>query len=168
MKQKLALARALLHRPKLVMLDEPTAGLDVRSAAAIRQDLQSLAENQDVSIFLTSHNMEEVEKLCDQVAVINAGHLVALGTPEELKKRAGGIRVEVVGRGFKSNVLENIRNRPEIAGLETSDGMLTIDLAVDIELSEIVSMLVGSGAQIEEVRRMRASLEEVFLQLTGE
>lgn len=167
MKQKLALARTLLHKPRLVLLDEPTAGLDVRSAAAIREDLKQLAENQDVTIFLTSHNMEEVEKLCDQVAVIYSGKLVAQGTPEELKTRSGGYRVEITGRGFDTQVLSNIRNRPEITGLETSNGQLTIDLAVDIELSEIVSMLVSSGAQIEEVRRVKASLEEIFLILTG-
>jgi ABC-2 type transport system ATP-binding protein len=168
MKQKLALARAMLHSPRLVLLDEPTAGLDVRSAVAIREDLQELATNEEVTIFLTSHNMEEVEKLCDRVAVINAGKLVAQGKPEELKARASGFRIEITGRGFDPNILENIRNRPEIANLEKNNGRLTIDLAIDIDFSEIVSVLVGAGAQIEEVRRVKASLEEVFLTLTGE
>lgn len=168
MKQKLALARALLHRPRLVLLDEPTAGLDVRSAVAIRENLRTLAANEAVTIFLTSHNMGEVEKLCDRIAVINGGHLVAQGTPEELKTRAGSFKIEITGRGFAAGMLENLRKRSEIANLETHDSKLTIDLATDMDPSEIVSNLVGAGAQIEEVRKVKASLEEVFLTLTGE
>jgi len=168
MKQKLALARAMLHKPRLVLLDEPTAGLDVRSAVAIREDLRTLAAKEEVTIFLTSHNMEEVEKLCDRVAVINVGKLVAQGTPEELKSRNSGFRIEITGRGFDASVLEKIGNRPGIAHLETHNGQLTIDLATDLDPAEIVSHLVGAGAQIEEVRRVKASLEEVFLTLTGE
>ena len=168
MKQKLALARVMLHKPRLVLLDEPTAGLDVRSAVAIRENLRRLATNEDVTIFLTSHNMEEVEKLCDRVAVIDGGQLVAQGTLEELKARISGFRVEITGGGFNALILERIRNRPEIAYLETHNSRLTLDLAMDIDISEIVSMLVGGGAQIEEIRRVKASLEEVFLTLTGE
>jgi ABC-2 type transport system ATP-binding protein len=168
MKQKLALARALLHKPRLVLLDEPTAGLDVRSAAAIREDLKSLAERQDVTIFLTSHNMEEVEKLCDQVAVINNGKLVAQGTPEELKQLAGGIRIEVVGRGYTSQALDLIKNIPSVAGLDLKNSHLVIDLTTDSDPAEFVNLLVSHDVQIEEIRRDRISLEEVFLKLTGE
>jgi ABC-2 type transport system ATP-binding protein len=168
MKQKLALARAMLHKPHLVLLDEPTAGLDVSSAVAIREDLRTLAAKEDATIFLTSHNMDEVEKLCDHVAVINSGKLVAQGTPEELKSRNSNFRIEITGRGFDTNMLENISKRPEIANLKTYNNQLTIELAMDVDLPEIISMLVGAGAQIEEVRRERASLEEVFLTLTGD
>ncbi len=92
MKQKLALARAMLHRPPLVFLDEPTAGLDVVSAVAVREDLESLAARGGVTVFLTTHNMAEVERLCAQVAVIRAGKLVAVGHPDQLRARAGGPR----------------------------------------------------------------------------
>jgi ABC-2 type transport system ATP-binding protein len=167
MKQKLALARAMLHKPRLVLLDEPTTGLDVRSAVAIRENLRRLAVNEEVTIFLTSHNMEEVEKLCDRVAVIDGGQLVAQGTLEELKARISGFRIEIIGGGFDSHILEKMRNFPEINNLETHDSQLTIDLAMDFDHSEIVSILVGAGAQIKEVRRVKASLEDVFLNLTG-
>lgn len=168
MKQKLALARTLLHRPKLVLLDEPTAGLDVRSAVAIREDLQSLADNEDVTIFITTHNMEEAEKLCGQVAVVQAGKLVAQGTPDDLRAHAGNFHIEITGRGFNNQVLESIRKIPEISRLESHNSHLTIDLAKDVDLSEIVSMLVANGVQVEEVQRTKASLEKVFLELTGE
>ena len=168
MKQKLALARALLHRPRLVLLDEPTAGLDVQSAVAIREDLRGLANSENVTIFLTSHNMEEVEKLCDRIAIIQAGRLVAQGKPDELKARSGSTRIEIQGRGFSAQILDLVRGNPYVTGLEIQNGQLIIDLIGEADLSDIVSTLVGNGAQIEEVRRTRASLEEVFLELTGD
>jgi len=168
MKQKLALARALLHRPRLVLLDEPTAGLDVQSAVAIREDLRGLANSENVTIFLTSHNMEEVEKLCDRIAIIQAGRLVAQGKPDELKARSGSTRIEIQGRGFSAQILDLVRGNPYVTGLEMQNGQLFIDLIGEADPSDIVSTLVSNGAQIEEVRRTRASLEEVFLELTGE
>ena len=168
MKQKLALARALLHRPRLVLLDEPTAGLDVQSAVAIREDLRGLANSENVTIFLTSHNMEEVEKLCDRIAIIQAGRLVAQGKPDELKARSGSTRIEIQGRGFSAQILDLVRGNPYVTGLEMQNGQLIIDLIGEADPSDIVSTLVSNGAQIEEVRRTRASLEEVFLELTGD
>jgi len=79
MKQKLALARALLHRPSLIFLDEPTAGLDPIAAAAVREDLAALAAREGVTVFLTTHNLSEAEKLCHQVGVIRQGKLLAVG-----------------------------------------------------------------------------------------
>ena len=168
MKQKLALARALLHRPRLVLLDEPTAGLDVQSAVTIREDLRGLANSENVTIFLTSHNMEEVEKLCDRIAIIQAGRLVAQGKPDELKARSGSTRIEIQGRGFSAQILDLVRGNPYVTGLEMQNGQLIIDLIGEADPSDIVSTLVSNGAQIEEVRHTRASLEEVFLELTGE
>jgi ABC-2 type transport system ATP-binding protein len=168
MKQKLALARALLHRPGLVLLDEPTAGLDVQSAVAIREDLRRLADKENVTIFLTSHNMDEVEKLCDRVAVIRAGRVVAQGNPDELRVRPGSTRIEIQGRGLSAQILDLVRQNPHVAALDSDNGHLVIDLIGVADPSEIVGTLVSSGAQIEEVHRTRASLEEVFLELTGE
>ena len=85
MKQKLALARALMHRPLLVFLDEPTAGLDAVSAAELRDGLADLAASEGVTVFLTTHNMAEAERLCAQVGVIRQGSLVAVGHPDDTK-----------------------------------------------------------------------------------
>lgn len=168
MKQKLALARTFLHKPRLILLDEPTAGLDVQSAVAIRENLQMLADNEDVTIFITTHNMEEAEKLCDRVAVIQSGKVVAQGKPEELRTKMGSNRIEIIGRGFTSQILDLVKKNIHVAGLGLLNGHLAIDLADGIDPSEIVGLLVTNGAQIEEVRRTKASLEEVFLKLTGE
>ena len=85
MKQRLALARALVHRPTLVFLDEPTAGLDVMAATEVRSGLAALAAREGVTVFLTTHNMAEAEKLCSLVAVIRQGKLLAVGHPDELR-----------------------------------------------------------------------------------
>lgn len=168
MKQKLALARTLLHRPRLVLLDEPTAGLDVQAAVEVREDLVALAAREGVTVFLTTHNMAEAERLCNQVAVIREGSLVALGHPDELRARAGGPRVEIFGRGFNEQMLALLRARPEIAAAEAQNGRLSIDLRQEAATAPLVSLLVGAGAEVEEVRRGKASLEEVFLTLMEE
>jgi ABC-2 type transport system ATP-binding protein len=168
MKQKLALARAILHRPPLVLLDEPTAGLDVMAAVAVRDDLVSLAASEGVTIFLTTHNMVEAERLCAQVAVIREGSLVALGDPDDLRARAGGPRVEIVGRGFNEDALALLRARPEVAAAEVHDDHLTIELREETDVAPLVSLLVGAGVQVAEVRHGKASLEEVFVTLMEE
>jgi ABC-2 type transport system ATP-binding protein len=158
----------LLHRPPLVLLDEPTAGLDVVAAVAIREDLAALAAREGVTVFLTTHNMAEAEKLCDQVAVIREGSLVALGHPDALRAQAGGPRVEIVGRGFTADALALLRARPEVAAAEVHNERLAIDLLEETGTAPLVSLLVGAGVQVEEVRRGKASLEEVFLTLMEE
>lgn len=168
MKQKLALARAVLHEPQLVFLDEPTAGLDVVSANAVREDLRALAGHQGVTVFLTTHNMSEAERLCQTVAVIREGKLVAMGSPDELRARSGGPRLEIVGRGFGRPVLDLLRARPEVASVEAQNGHLAIDLREDVDTAPLVSAAVSAGVEVQEVRRGRASLEEVFLTLMEE
>ena len=168
MKQKLALARALMHRPPLVFLDEPTAGLDVVAATELRDDLAALADQEGVTIFLTTHNMAEAERLCTQVGVISQGKLLAVGHPDELRARAGSPQVEIIGRGFNENVLNLLRARPEVAAIEGQDNHLSIHLREEIDTAPLVSLLVSAGAQVEEVRKGQASLEEAFIALMEE
>jgi ABC-2 type transport system ATP-binding protein len=168
MKQKLALARAMLHRPPLVFLDEPTAGLDVMSATDVRNDLESLSAREGVTVFLTTHNMAEAERLCSQVAVIRHGKLVATGHPDELRARAGGPRLEVFGRGFSERAIQLLRARPEVAAVAVQNGHLEIDLREETDSAPLVSLMVSEGVQVQEVRRGKASLEEVFVTLVEE
>ncbi len=164
MRQKLGVARTLMHRPELVFLDEPTAGLDPLASAALREDLSELAQRQGVTVFLTTHNLAEAEKLCQLVAVIREGKLLMIGSPDELRLRRGGHRLEVVGRGFNESVLSMLRQRPEVAGLEAQDHHIVIDLKGDPDTSELVRSLVEAGVQVDEVRKGAASLEEVFIE----
>jgi ABC-2 type transport system ATP-binding protein len=167
MKQRLALARALLHRPALVFLDEPTAGLDVVAARAVRDDLGSLTEREGTTIFLTTHNMAEAERLCDRVAVIRAGSLITVGEPADLRAR-GGRRVEITGRGFDEPLLSRLLARSEVEDVAAYNGSLHIDVSSDADVAGLVGVIVSSGARVEEVRRGAASLEEVFLTLMEE
>ena len=168
MRQKLALARALLHRPALALLDEPTSGLDVMAANAVRDDLAALAAQGGVTVFLTTHNMAEAERLCSQVAVIREGRLVAVGHPDKLRAQAGGPRVEIFGRGFTDSMLALLRARPDVAAVARRNGHLEVELQREMETAPLVTMLVRAGAQVEEVRRGKASLEEVFMTLMEE
>ena len=168
MKQKLAMARALLHRPTLLFLDEPTAGLDPVAAAALRDDLGGLVAREGVTVFLTTHNLAEAEKLCNRVGVIRQGRLLAVGHPDELRARAGGPRAEIVGRGISPSTLELVRQQPQVAGAELHNGRLALELRGEADLAPVVSLLVGAGVEVEEVRKGKASLEEVFLTLMEE
>jgi ABC-2 type transport system ATP-binding protein len=168
MKQKLAVARAIFHRPKLIFLDEPSAGLDPVAAVALRDDLARLAAREGVTVFLTTHNLVEAEKLCTQVAVIRQGKLLAVGHPDELRARGGGPRVEVIGRGFTDAILARLRARPDVTSADIVNGRLALTLHDGAEAAPLVTDLVAAGAQVEEVRRGQASLEDVFLTLMDE
>jgi ABC-2 type transport system ATP-binding protein len=121
-----------------------------------------------MTVFLTTHNMAEAERLCSQVAVIREGELVAIGSPDELRTRAGGPRLEIVGRGFSDRVLAVLRARPEVAAVDVHNSHMTVDLSEDSDSAALVSLAVSEGVQVQEVRRGKASLEEVFLTLMEE
>lgn len=165
MKQKLAVARALLHRPALIFLDEPTAGLDPMAAAALRDELAALAAREGVTVFLTTHNLTEAEKLCSQIGVIREGKLLAVGHPDELRAQAVRPQAEIIGRGFNEQTLTALRAQPDVMAVTLQNGHLLIDLKREIEIAPLISLMISSGAQIEEVHKSRASLEEVYLSL---
>ena len=168
MKQRLALARALMHQPSLLILDEPTAGLDVMGATAIRNDLANLAKNEGVSIFMATHNMAEAEKLCHQVAIIRQGKLLTIGNPNELRKQTSGSQVEVIGTGFSEDLINVIRAQPEVSTVEKSKNRVVIQFTKEIDTAPLVNLLVNKGVQVEEVTKVKASLEDVFLTLMEE
>jgi ABC-2 type transport system ATP-binding protein len=167
MKQKLAVARALLHRPSLLFLDEPTAGLDPVAAATLRDDLGGLVSREGVTVFLTTHNMVEAERLCQRVAVIKQGRLVAVGHPDQLKAR-GATRAEIVGRGFTDATLALLRTQPGVSRADLRNGRIVLELAESSETSPLVSLIVQAGGAVEEVRKDKGSLEDVFLTLMEE
>jgi ABC-2 type transport system ATP-binding protein len=168
MKQKLAVARALFHHPQLIFLDEPTAGFDPGAAVALRNDLASLVQREGVTVFLNTHNLTEAEKLCAQVGVIRQGKLLTVGNPDTLRLRTGGPQAEIVGSGFNDQTLALLRERPEVVHVELHNSHLTIELRGESKVAPLVSLIVRSGGEVEEVRRGKASLEEVFLTLMEE
>ncbi len=167
MKQKLAVARALLHRPSLVFLDEPTAGLDPVASAALRSDLEGLAAREGTTVFLTTHNLTEAERLCSLVAVIRAGRLLAVGHPDELRARSSP-RAEIAGRNLGQGVIAALEARGEVASVTASNGRLQLELRPEADMAALVSLVVANGGLVNEVRRDQASLEDVFLTLMEE
>jgi len=168
MKQKLAIARPLLHRPGLVFLDEPTAGLDPVAAASLRDDLAALASRQGATIFLTTHNMAEAEKLCNLVAVIRQGKLLAVGSPADLRSRGGGQRTEISGRGFSDTMLAALRQQADVSQASVENGRLMLVLKDGASAAPVVSLIVREGGEVQEVRSGQGSLEDVFLTLMDE
>jgi ABC-2 type transport system ATP-binding protein len=165
MKQKLAVARAVLHRPALVFLDEPTAGLDPVASAALRDDLEALAAQDGVTIFLTTHNLHEAERLCDLVGVIRKGRLVAFGAPETLRAANGAPVLVAMGRGWSAQVSEALEALPGVAAVILDTTQATIRLAPGATAAPVIAALVQLGVELEEVRRERATFEEAFLEL---
>lgn len=168
MKQKLAVARALFHHPELVFLDEPTAGLDPVAALALREDLASLASKEGVTIFLTTHNLSEAEKLCQQVAVIRQGKLLEVGSIDQLRSNNGGNRVEIQGSGFNDTLMATIRSRPEVASASLQNSRLIVELSRETEVAPLITLIVNQGGQVEQVQKGKASLEDVFMTLMQE
>jgi ABC-2 type transport system ATP-binding protein len=150
------------------VLDEPTAGLDVASAAAVRKDLADLASHSGATVFMSTHNMTEAEQLCDLVAVIRAGRLIAVGSPDDLRAQAGSHRVEVIGRGFSAELLRLLEEQSYVSTATLDHTRLNVGLRDTTDPAPLVSFLVNHEIAVEEVRRGAASLEEVFLSLTQE
>lgn len=162
MKRRLEVARGLMHRPRVLFLDEPTLGLDPQSRANLWEFITELPEKHNVTIFMTTHYMEEAE-VCDKIAIIDNGKIISMGTPEELKKIVGGdivslttadndhVKVEIE-RLFNLNVVEKDR----VLYMTCNRG--------DVCIPEIVRKL---GEQVLSVRVDRPTLNDVFLKLTG-
>ncbi len=163
MQQRLALARAQLHDPELLFLDEPTAGLDVVSAREVRDHLAGLV-GRGTTIFLTTHNMTEAEELCDRVAIIHRGRLLAEGHPDELLS-ASGYEVSIEGVNL-DGAAEAIVRRPDVVSCVSEDGRLRLRLTTP-DPSAVVADLVAAGVSIHEVRR-GTHLEDAFLELVRE
>ena len=174
MRRRLDLAAGLLHRPRLLVLDEPTVGLDIESRSAIWQLLRQLVE-EGTTVLLSSHYLEEVEALADQMAIIDSGRVIAEGSPDQLKQRLGGDRVTLRVREF-SNADEAIQVR---ALLEPLDGVLQV--VVNRSQGFSLNLVIESGLVIDQLRQTldaagfpvfalaqsRPSLDDVYLQATG-
>ena len=163
MKQKLAVARAVLPRPPLVFLDEPTAGLDPVASASLREDLARLASDGNTTIFLTTHNLGEAERLCSVVGVIRQGKLVAFGPPSALRASHGGSVIRVSGRGLSPEIIEAMEGLDGIRRARPDNGEVLVEM--EGSAAPLVAWLVAQGVELEEVRRERATFEEAFLDL---
>ncbi len=168
MKRRLNIALALVHRPELLILDEPQAGLDPQSRVLVREYIRSLTGH--TTVILTTHDMDEAERLADRVAIIDHGRLLVLDTPDNLKSHVGdGDILEIRVSGETARISELERALPgNILRMSFQDGVLRL-VGVDIPavLPQVMERLQGLNIKIEDMTLRKKSLEDVFILLTG-
>ncbi|MGH7565157.1 MAG: ATP-binding cassette domain-containing protein [Gemmatimonadota bacterium] len=162
MRQKLALARALLHEPEVLLLDEPTAGLDPRMARIVRDFIATL-KAQGRTILLSTHNLEEAEALCDRVALIH-GRLVAFDRPAALAERFFTRRIRIRLTEAEAGAIA-AGALPFVRDVAQDEDLVTVTLSDGADTPALVRGLVEAGAQIHEILPLRATLEDVYLEL---
>jgi ABC-2 type transport system ATP-binding protein len=172
MKQRLALARALLHRPELVFLDEPTAGLDPVAAQHVHELIERLARREGGTVFLCTHNLVEAQRLCDRVAVLERGRLVALGTPADLARQyVHRLDVEVeVSAGQIELARQVCRGLPDLVRGEPAEaqGLLTVVVTGREAIPDLLAALVQNQVRVYRIAAHEADLEQVYFALHGE
>jgi ABC-2 type transport system ATP-binding protein len=168
MAQRLMVARAILHRPAILFLDEPTAGLDPQSRLALWEILGEL-HGAGLTVLLTTHYMEEADRLCDRVAIMDHGHILALGTPAELKESVGADTiVRVSTDGDPAALAELLLGLGDGTRTETSKGTVTVFLkGGDGVVPRVVGRSESAGFHITDLSVSEPTLETVFITLTG-
>ena len=164
MKQKLAIARALLHEPRILFLDEPTAGLDPESSHLVREFIAEL-KKEGRTIFLCTHNLDEADRLCDRVGVFKT-RLLVLDTPSRLRTSVFGRKIVFHLRAADDHLVTVVEKLPFVREVKRAENKLVVAMDdPEAHNPEIVRILVGVGADIQFVGELRHSLEDVYLQL---
>ena len=166
MKQRIGLAQALLHRPKVLILDEPTNGLDPAGIHLLRDILKRCAHEEGVAVMVSSHLLGEMQLMCDRIGIINHGKLLQICTTEELMKQAkksNSYRIKTSDPKRAQDILSENSKYP-VSNLSSD----TLDVEVDeSEINACVRLLVEKGSDILGVQKIESSLEEAFLEITG-
>jgi ABC-2 type transport system ATP-binding protein len=169
MRQRLAIARALLHEPALLFLDEPTVGLDPAAARLVTDLIAQLSHREGRTIFLCTHNLTEAQRLCDRVGVIDEGRLRALGAPGQLARELwSGTWVEIDLRGPAPQAVSSaLDEMPVVRSHSAQNGVLKVEVANDLAIPDVVSRVAASGGRIYRVVPQEHSLEEIYFQIQG-
>jgi ABC-2 type transport system ATP-binding protein len=170
MRQRLAIARALLHEPNLLFLDEPTASLDPAAARRVTETIQELSRGGGRTVFLCTHNLAEAQRLCDRVGVIDQGVLRAIGTPSELASKLWhGLWVEFDLHGDASpQVLEILQHIPSVLQHSMQDGKLALELKGEEDVPDVVTAISAAGGRIYSVEHREHTLEDIYFEIQNE
>jgi ABC-2 type transport system ATP-binding protein len=169
MKRRLELVRSLIHEPRVLFLDEPTTGLDPQARSAVLEYLRDLHKTNDITIVLTTHYLDETELLCDRLAVVDYGKVVALGTSAELKRNAtGGDVVEAEVAALPNAALEALKNSKFALDVKKRENTLTLLVKSGAEaVPRIVEIVDKNGGKISSITLRAPTLDDVFLHYTG-
>lgn len=161
MRRRLELARGLMHRPKILFLDEPTLGLDPQSRERLWEYIENLAKNEKISIVITTHYMDEADKLCDRLVIIDSGKIVAIGSPEKLKKIIGG---DIVILEVDKPKIDELKKLSFAKKVETKDGLLYLTV---INANRHLPEILKTVGKVKSVEVRSPTLDDVFIYYTG-
>jgi ABC-2 type transport system ATP-binding protein len=166
MRRRLEIARGLLHEPKILFLDEPTLGLDPQTRNNLWEYIEKLNKEKGITLILTTHYMDEADRLCDRIAIIDKGKIVALDSPEKLKQKIGGEIIEIKSKDFEK--LNSKINASWVKKIEKQGNGLKINVEnAENHIAEIVNLAGKNNLEIEAISINKPSLEDVFLHFTG-
>lgn len=170
MRRRLEIARGLIHSPQVLFLDEPTIGLDPQSRRAVWELLQQLRSETGLTVSLTTHYMDEAETLCDRIAIVDGGKIIAIGSPAELKAMVkGSDRIDLEVQGDNEKIIAMLKGQPGVHEV-TRDPDGPIIVSVDDgahAMPKIISEIESAGATVSSIKLERMSLEDVFIRFTG-
>lgn len=161
MKHKLAILRALVHRPALLILDEPAAGLDVQDQELLRSDLNRLAHQDGATVLITTRDPNEAA-LCDEIAILHQGRLLARGTPKSLAQIGNVTRVVIKGAGFTADLVRLVESRHDVCRAFVDQNCLIVEISCGTACASIINLVVESGADIESVEQVDSGLATAY------
>jgi ABC-2 type transport system ATP-binding protein len=168
MKRRLEIARGLIQHPKVLFLDEPTLGLDAQTRRHIWDYIRKLNREKRVTIILTTHYMDEADYLCDRVAIIDKGRIVAMDAPAHLKDVLGGDMVHLEIQEGEGRLIDVLKKTDWIKAIKQYDGQLSLTMEKgDTRIPELMNFALQTGAKVQSVNLRKPSLEDVFLHFTG-
>ena len=169
MRQRLALARAMVHNPEVLVMDEPTAGVDPSGQIEMRQMMLDIARKENKTIFLSSHNLDEVQRICNRIALIDRGEIKLYGELENLRRRMGrgGVAIETAN-DIPESLLNELERMKHLGFQKKDKRSLIFSPLKGTEVSDIISILAGRGIKIEEAVKKEASLEEMYAAILKE
>ncbi|WP_010094401.1 ABC transporter ATP-binding protein [Ornithinibacillus scapharcae] len=169
MRQRLALARALVHDPEVLILDEPTSGIDPSAQLDIRKILLDIVQNEKKTVFFSSHNMDEVQKICNRIALLDKGEIKLYGHLDELRKQMGKNVLTVhTSSEINQDNLDEIKQKKDFGFYKIQDGNLLFTPSINVKTSDIINQLVKVGIEVDEVAKKESSLEEMYNNIVRE
>jgi ABC-2 type transport system ATP-binding protein len=168
MRKRLELAEGLIHYPKVLFLDEPTLGLDVQTRVVMWDYIKKLRDEHNITIFLTTHYMEEADSLCDRIAIIDHGKIVALNSPQNLKDSLGGDIIELEFDGVQDSQIGTLKDMPLVKEVKQLDKTYVLKVPKgEKALPEIIENLLKMKLRISKVTLVKPTLDQVYLEYTG-